>query len=154
MEIEQLLEQYFEGRTSPAEETAIRRFFTSGDVPGNLMMYKPLFLHFDNEIRKQKTNRPNHRKTVMLWLSGVAACAAILFGSFFLAAQQKQCPGKGDYVVIDGRCYTDAATIRRTILKTLHEVSDAGELLSDDKPANGFNMIESQLKEFDFLLDE
>jgi hypothetical protein len=154
MELEHLLEQYFEGRTSAAEEAILRRFFTSGDVPENLMMYKPLFVHFDNEIRKSHQKRPNKRKTFMLWISGVAACAAILAGSFFLVSKQTRCPGKGDYVVINGRCYTDAETIRSTMLKTLHEVSEDDEFLSDDKPANITNMIGNQLKEFDFLLDE
>ena len=154
MEIEHLLEQYFEGLTSAEEEAILRRFFTSGDVPERLMMYKPLFVHFDNEIRQSKTDRPNRHKTLLLWLSGVAACAAILIGSFYFASQQQRCPGTGNYVVIDGRCYTDAATIRSTTLKTLLEISEDDAFSSDDKPADVTNMIENQLKEFDFLLDE
>ena len=178
MEIEHLLEQYFEGLTSAEEEAILRRFFTSGDVPESLRMYKPLFVHFDNEIRLSKqaeaidnkgrrpafshfdneikqsqTDRPNRHKTLLLWLSGVAACAAILIGSFYFASQPQRCPGTGNYVIIDGRCYTDAATIRSTTLKTLLEISEDDAFLSDDKPADVTNMVESQLKEFDFLLD-
>ena len=154
MEIEQLLEQYFEGLTTSAEEAVLRRFFTSDGVPENLLMYKPLFVYFNEEIAKSQTKRIHSRKTVIFWLSGAAACAAILIGSFFLASQQKRCPGKGDYVIIDGRCYTDAATIRKTMLKTLHEVSDGNELPLDDKPVRMTDMVENQLKEFDFLLDK
>ena len=154
MEIEHLLEQYFEGLTSVEEEAILRRFFTSGDVPESLRMYKPLFVHFDNEIRLSQTDRPNRHKTLLLWLSGVAACAAILIGSFYFASQPQRCPGTGNYVILDGRCYTDAATIRSTTLKTLLEISEDDAFLSDDKPADVTNMIENQLKEFDFQLDE
>ena len=171
MKIEPLVEQYFEGLTSAEEEAFLRRYFTTEDVPESLMVYKPLFVYFDSEITKlsgnteqsaanrtnQRTsimNRTNRRTSLVWWLSGAAACAAILIGSFFLASQQKQCPGKGDYVMIDGRCYTDAETIRSAMLKTLHEVTTEDELSPDDNPANVINLIENQLKEFDFLLDE
>lgn len=154
MEIEQLLEQYFEGLTTSAEEATLRRFFTSDDVPENLRMYKPLFACFEQEIRNQSRATPNARKTFMLWISGAAACAAILAGSFFFTSQRNNCPVSGDYVIIDGRCYTDAATIRSTTLKTLLEISEDGAFLSDEQPSNVLKIIENQLKEFDFLLDE
>ena len=178
MKIEQLLEQYFEGLTSSEEEAFLRRYFTTGDVPENLMMYKPLFMHFDSEIKMLSTdserlsekteqtgtnrtdrrtliaNRTDRRTSLVWWLSGAAACAAILAGSFFMSSQQKRCPGKGDYVMIDGRCFTDAETIRSAMLKSLHEVSTEDEFSPDINPANVFNLIENQLKEFDFLLDE
>ena len=152
MKIEQLLEKYFEGLTSTKEEAFLRRYFTTDDVPEGLMAYKPLFVHFDSEIKKLSVD--SGRTSIVWWLSGAAACAAILIGSFFLVSQQKRCPGKGDYVMIDGRCFTDAATIRSAMLKTLHEVSTEDELSPDDNPANVINLIENQLKEFDFLLDE
>jgi len=154
MEIKHLLEQYFDGLTSSAEEATLRRFFTMDDVPDNLLMYKPLFAHFDSEIKKRPSARPAQRMTVLLWLSGVAAFVAVLMGSFFFMTQQKRCPGKGDYVVIDGRCYTDASTIHRAIQKTLLEVSEVVTLPSDEKPMNAIDIVGNQLKEFDFLMDE
>ena len=36
MNIEELLNRYFEGETSAAEEQELRRFFASGDVPAHL----------------------------------------------------------------------------------------------------------------------
>ena len=154
MEIEQILEQYFEGLTTAEEETLLRRFFTSGDVPENLMVYKPLFVHFDSEIKKLKANRPNSSKTFILWISGVAACAALFAGLFFLASQQKQCPVNGNYVMIDGQCYTDEATIRSTVMNTFLKILEVDEFSTDNQPADAIDMIEYQLKDFDFLLDE
>ena len=37
--IEELLERYFEGETSAAEEKRIRAFFASGEVPEHLAVY-------------------------------------------------------------------------------------------------------------------
>ena len=159
MNVEHLLEQYFEGRTTAEDEAALRRFFTSGDVPANLMLYKPLFVYFDSEISRTKTKQAKFAlstgrdKTLIRWLCGVAASVAILTGSFYFFAQPKKCPTTGDYVIIDGRCYTDAATIRYVTLKTLREVSTDGDFFPDNKPSNVMDMIGNQLKEFDFLFD-
>jgi hypothetical protein len=121
--IEKLLEQYFEGQTSAEEEAMLRHFFASGDIPENLVMYKPLFAYFDDEIEKSdaaneekdhfgnentiwqenKNRQTLTGKRFVLWLSGAAACAAILTGIFFFEPQSKKCPGEGDYVIIDGK---------------------------------------------------
>ena len=199
--IEDLLEKYFEGQTSAKEEATLRRFFTSGDVPENLAMYKPLFAYFDDEIKKMEVVNENESlpedeivslpeddnvrrleiendnkdcqkvvnkhtqksKKFVLWLSGAAACAAILIGTFTITPQSKKCHGEGDYVIIDGRCYTDVHTIRKSMLNSLQEMSDYRDDFTEEKTSDAYNaseasgatrIIENQLKEFDFLLDE
>ena len=147
--IEYLLEQYFEGRTSVEDEAMLRRFFISGDVPESLAMYKPLFVYFDDERKATKPKKTG--KKFILWLSGAAACAAILIGTFVLSSQQSKCTGDGDYVIIDGRCYTDAKIIRTAMLNTMREIWNNDESFSEDKATQ---IIESQLKEFDSLFDE
>ena len=124
MNIEELLEQYFEGRTSAEEEATLRRFFASVDVPENLKMYKPLFTYFDDEIKlmevangnsmsesrgnilpendvkslpENKNLRIKTSRKLVLWISGAAACAAIITGTFLFESQSKKCPGEGDY---------------------------------------------------------
>jgi len=52
MEIDDLLNRYFEGETTVAEENALRNFFRSEEVPERLAGYKPFFAYFDEEIRK------------------------------------------------------------------------------------------------------
>lgn len=171
--IEQLLERYFEGYTSTEEERQLRRFFTSGDIPKNLMMYKPLFVYFENESKKEKTiteersnirteesdlsvtdkrnASPGNRRNLILWLSGAAACAALLIGVFFFTPQQQKCPGSGNYVIIDGRCYTDTETIHSAVLKSLREMSDDD---IDEAHGNTTDIIKNQLGEFDSLFNE
>ena len=165
MKIEYLLERYFEGLTTVEEEAALRRFFISNEAPENLLMYKPLFVHFDDEIKRRKAviaRRTgdvhdrffNVHRSLILWISGVAACAAIMTGSFFFASQKNKCSQSGNYVFIDGRCYTDAATVRSVTFKTLHDMAEDGDFLPDKRPSNVIDMVGNQLKEFDFLSDE
>ena len=168
MNIEQLLEHYFEGRTTAEDEAYLRHFFTTGDVSEHLGIYKPLFVYIEKEINQSKDimlgSQPDktdksinsliNGKKYMLLLSGLATCAAILAGIFFYITPQKRCPVSGNYVMIDGRCYTDAATIRSATMKVLHEIAEDDEFSSDEKSSSVFNMVENQLKEFNFLLDE
>ena len=177
MNIEELLEKYFEGLTSAEEEATLRHYFTSGDVPENLAMYKPLFVYFDaeistfkinesatsrtleieGEIRLEPENKPARQtsKKLVLWLSGAAACAAILIGAFFTNMQSKKCPMEGNYVIIDGRCYTDAKTIRSATLNIFREITeDDSDFTEDDASVRSKRIIDNQLKEFGSLFDE
>ena len=54
MNIDELLNRYFEGETSAEEEQKLRRFFASDNVPENLSAYKPLFAYFDEEIAAER----------------------------------------------------------------------------------------------------
>jgi len=48
-EIEELLEKYYEARTSLKEEEQLRDFFCSSGVPPHLEKHRPLFLFFRDE---------------------------------------------------------------------------------------------------------
>ena len=51
--IEILLEKYFEGETTIAEEKELRTYFSSSDVATHLEQYKPLFVCF-SEAKEEK----------------------------------------------------------------------------------------------------
>ena len=159
--IKELLERYFEGQTSAEEEATLRRFFSSDRVPAHLEMYSPLFAYFDDEIKITKaevhsegSNIQSINKKKMLWISGVAACAAVFAGLLFSIPQAKKCPESGNYVMISGQCYTDVETIRSATLKSLHEVSSDDIEFSEDNSFNPASIIENQLKEFDSFFNE
>lgn len=125
--IEELLERYFDGETSAAEEKELRRFFMSDEVPPHLQIHQPLFAFFDQEIHKEETDAKNwsipQRRRMIGWVSGIAAAVLLLLG----IGQQFFFPGKTfcaeNYVVINGRCYTDPHTIRQHALNALQEIS-------------------------------
>jgi hypothetical protein len=107
-EIEILLEKYFEGKTSIAEENALRRFFQSGNIPKHLQDYEPLFRFFTGEkeiladiqleekvirrFRSDKTTGLDGRRRKLWVLTGIAAAFLILFtvierAGFFLSPE-------------------------------------------------------------------
>ena len=127
--IEELLERYFEGETSAAEEKQIRAFFASGEVPEHLAAYAPLFAYFDEEIERDaeaQVGEPDsgpesvsvpfrsaNRKRAALYLfSGVAACVLALLSLTRLLYPADPCFCSDSYVVINGRCYTDIHKVR------------------------------------------
>ena len=97
--IEELLEKYYEGRTSTTEEEELRRFFTKPDVPGHLLAEAGLFRFFEKErypgasrdmemrLERSVSGQGPGRKGIEMnrryyLISGVAAAILILAGIF------------------------------------------------------------------------
>lgn len=173
MNIEELLNRYFEGETSAAEESELRRFFASGDVPAHLSAYKPLFAYFDEEIAEKKdwaeeiwsevTAEPLparrfalHRRSVVYLLSTVAACVLA-----FLAVNQwlyptDPCFCSENYVVINGRCYTDIHQVRLSAFEALQEVATPADEYFPEEDSNEADrrIIDNQLKELGSIFSD
>ena len=80
--IEQLLEKYFEGETSVAEEQQLKEYFNSEHVASHLEVHKPLFSYF-SQSKKDKMNfssiLPSKKRIYTLWI-GVAASLLFIVG--------------------------------------------------------------------------
>ena len=99
---EVLVEKYYNGETSPEEELQLREFFrTAENVPEHLMPDKELFSlyskaadeevpvdgfmkNLERVIDSQSVTSLSARKSVMYWISGIAAGIALLLTSYFL----------------------------------------------------------------------
>lgn len=119
MNIEQLLEKYFEGETTIAEEKALKAFFNQGEVPEHLKVYQSQFQYFKksattdlNEKAFEKdfnkliqlkskseqsnpspfllTHKNNSSKNVFRWTIGIAASVLIFASGIYLGTQIKQ----------------------------------------------------------------
>jgi hypothetical protein len=80
--MEALLEKYFDGETSIAEENELKNYFSSSNVAPNLEQYKPLFGYF-TEAKKENFDKDApliSKKKKAVWLS-IAASIAILLGT-------------------------------------------------------------------------
>lgn len=78
--IEQLLEKYFEGETSIAEEQALNEYFNSKNVAPHLEMHRPLFSYFTNaKMEKMHVSPflPSKKRFKNAWI-GVAASIIIV----------------------------------------------------------------------------
>lgn len=159
MHIDDLLNRYFEGETSAEEEKQLRAFFTSGDVPAHLRVHRPLFIYFEEEIRQEKEPVRqigiNRRKT-MYWISGIAAGVLLLLGigQQFIFDERHFC--SENYVVINGRCYTDIHKVREYAFSALQEVATPAEAYFPEKDPETIDreIIENQLKELGSLFSD
>ncbi len=99
--IEKLLEAYFEGNTSLAEEMELRSYFTAGEVDHRLESYQPIFMGLQvarDEVSQKEVVLPETRSSNRkVWWYGVAASVAIAIavaGSVFsepsLTTQEKE----------------------------------------------------------------
>jgi hypothetical protein len=106
--IEALLEKYYRGETSTAEEAVLREFFAAGDVPAHLAADAELFGFFrmqreeglSGDLQKRlegMIDKPSERSMPVFskwryyWISGVAALILLLL-ALFLDLQIKKRP--------------------------------------------------------------
>jgi uncharacterized protein (DUF427 family) len=85
--VEILIEKYFQGETSIAEEKELRSYFSSQDVAPHLEQYKAMFGYFTEAKQQEFTQEiPQHtKKRNVMWLS-IAASVVVFFGivTFFM----------------------------------------------------------------------
>lgn len=141
MKIDELLDKYFEGATSCEEERELRRYFTEEEVPEHLQMYRPLFACLDMEAKEhrlrqqEEADKPKADPKRLLphrWyysIGGIAAGLLILVGVANLYRHTLATPT--DYVIINGKRYTDANLIREQALSAFQDVSMSQEEVLD-----------------------
>lgn len=129
MKIDELLNKYFEGETSCDEERDLRRFFTEEQVPEDLEMYHPLFVCLDEEAKahqshqhevKEVNKQLSYRRRLYYIMGSIAAGLLLLIGVANLYQNVWTAPS--DYVIINGKRYTDAKTIREQALSAFQDV--------------------------------
>lgn len=85
--IEILIEKYFQGETSIAEEKELRSYFSSQNVAPHLEQYKAMFGYFTEAKQQEfKQEIPQQaKKQKVMWLS-IAASIVVLLGmvAFFM----------------------------------------------------------------------
>ncbi|MDR2764478.1 MAG: hypothetical protein LBB90_05550 [Tannerella sp.] len=135
-EIEQLLERFFEGRTSGEEEQRLYRFFAQKALPEQWLRYKPLFSYFETGLAAEEYRLPDsgvrphplsHRKHRMVWAGVAALLAGILAGIPFLKETMQFDPYEGSYIVRNGVHITDLNRIRPELEATVQDVMQQQE---------------------------
>ena len=112
-DIETLLNKYFEGETTCEEERRLRRFFAEGLVPEHLEVYRPVFAFFEAEQKELPE------------ISGIgnAVAAALLLLLGISGIYRHISPAPANYVIIDGKEYTDVHLIREQAMVAFRDVS-------------------------------
>ena len=93
--IENILEKYFQGETTIAEEKELKEYFSSPNVAQHLEQYKPMFGYF-SQVKQQKSMREiplQTKKRNVAWLSIAASVVVLLgIGTFYFASQKTTPP--------------------------------------------------------------
>jgi len=119
--IEQLVEKYFEGETSIAEENELKVYFSSSDVAQHLKQYQSIFGYFNQAKAEQfKVKIPLHsKKRSLTWLS-IAASVVVLFGvGTFMYMNSTETPTPSEYGT-----YSDPEVALKETQKALDMVSE------------------------------
>lgn len=175
MTIDELVNRYFEGETSAEEERRLRAFFRTGEVPAHLEPYRALFAYFENEARKAGPEavdreafddgmvpRPEElqRKTLrraLYAVAGVAASVLLVLGGARWLRPADPCFCAANYVVVNGRCYTDMHQVRALAMEALKEVAaaeDAYLLWPEAGEDADRALVEEQLQEMRALFND
>lgn len=79
--IETLIEKYFQGETSIAQEKQLQDYFSAPNVAQHLEQYQPMFAYFSQARQQQFTQAVplQTKKRSVAWLS-VAASVVVLLG--------------------------------------------------------------------------
>jgi hypothetical protein len=85
IKIKDLVEKYFQGETSIAEENELHTYFSSSNVAQHLEQHRPIFGYFSLVKEQQFTagipllTQPPDKKNTVAWVS-IAASVAVLLG--------------------------------------------------------------------------
>jgi len=90
-QIKILLEKYFDGQTSIAEENQLKDYFSSANIAPELEPYRPMFGYF-NQAKNEKSQKSlplQTKRNHMAWLS-IAASVVVLLGVGLMYFNQSQ----------------------------------------------------------------
>lgn len=177
MTIDELINRYFEGETSAGEERRLRAFFREEEVPPHLAPYRALFACFEEEIRLRQAGQEAReaaafddgiipppsglrRKTfrrVFYAVAGLAASVLLVLGGARLLRPVDPCFCSANYVVVNGRCYTDIGQVRALAREALEEVAASDDdyfPLPDAGDDAGRALMEEQWEEMRALFND
>lgn len=139
-----LIEKYYEGQTTVAEEKELHDFLSQKNLPDRFDTEKAMFGFFASQKAKPKGNKIH----MLRWASVAAVFITMFFSTGYLFSQNDK-----DYVYIDGKEYTDVNIVKNRALASINElavtnneVKTSTGLLQDNQ-----DLVQQQLSVFDNL---
>ncbi|MGG7661886.1 HEAT repeat domain-containing protein [Dyadobacter sp. BHUBP1] len=128
LDIEKLLEKYYDGETSLEEERALKQFFQHGEVPEHLQSHAVQFGYFANARKEQPSLTFHHELALMLdpprqgpmrrlgsWLIRIAAGLTLLIVGFGAGWMFQSKSEKGALAVLGGQEATEVAEMKKVL---------------------------------------
>ena len=136
MDIDSLLNKYFDGETTLEEERMLRTYFNQDNLPEHLKEFAPMFNYIEDErvalevLKEISDASPaltvtKKRKAILsksLYISAVAA-ACIIAVFFLFSPGKSNSNGSESYAWINGKRITDKEEIKMFAEKSLENVS-------------------------------
>ena len=126
IEIKELLNRYYEGESTDADEQCLREYFSSDNVAAELQPYRSIFAY----LQEQKSKSENQKSKIINWWYAAAAAVACLLTATFLIHEFQPKPQalcEGTYVMINGVCYDDLSLVRKYATEAIDMVTQPFE---------------------------
>ena len=138
-EAEKLMEKYYEGSTTVAEENQLRTFLAQSKVPPQFEAEKAIFGYYES-----KKDRKNFRlQPYLRW-----AAAAVITAGVIIPVSIFQASGKTNYAYINGVKTTNTQEIISLAQTTINYVSDNNEVEDGLDNLKNDETIKTQLDAF------
>ena len=148
MDINSLLNKYFEGETTVEEESLLRFYFNQENLPEDLKELAPIFSYLENEevalkaLKEIKDSSPaftvtKKKKSIVnrsFYISAVAA-ASITAVFFLFSPGKSNSNGNESYAWINGKRITDKEEIKMFAEKSLENVSSNENIFMEQMSA-------------------
>ncbi len=128
LDIEKLLEKYYDGETSLEEERALKQFFQHGEIPEHLQSHAAQFGYFANARKEQPSLTFNHDLALMLdppkqgpvrrlgsWLIRIAAGLTLLIIGFGAGWMFQSKSEEEALAVLGGQEATEVAEMKKVL---------------------------------------
>ncbi len=123
-DISRLVDRFFDGDTTPAEEREIYAFFASHRDLGDLEQYRSMFGWYASLPQDGRGRRSSRRRNVWWVAAGIAATMALAVGIGFSLLSPRMGVDRelysqyqGSYVVCNGKRITDLSVIYPSIVR-------------------------------------
>jgi hypothetical protein len=136
-EADRLIEKYYEGLTSVAEEKKLQQFLSQQKNPNKYAAEKAMFAYL----------KPETKAVIIPYYMRYAAAVAVLLISTF-SIQNFMAQNTHAYAYVDGKKITDKAQITAIAKASIREVSDNNEVEEKLQEINNSELVEKQLEVF------
>ena len=139
-EADRLIEKYYDGLTTGAEEKQLQQFLMRSDLPEKYNAEQAIFGYFDHKKGKKHVRMLPY----MRWAAVAAVLLLVVAGpQFFVSAHPS------DFAYIDGRKVSDIREVKSHALASLGDISSSKDEVKESlKNINDNELIEQQLDVF------
>ena len=138
-EAEKLIEKYYEGETTVAEENQLRTFLAQSNVPPQFEAEKAIFGYYESK----KARKHFRLQPYLRW-----AAVAVIAAGVIIPVSIFQASGKTSYAYINGVRITNTQEIISLAQTTINYVSDNNEVEDGLDNLKNDETIKNQLESF------